>query len=406
MATLSSRMAKMADTSYVCKELFEYITDPEVIKLNIGSPASEVIPIDIIREITNDVITKEKRGLEALGYGPILGVESLRQTIVKDLLRPKGVEVSPDNIIITTGGIEGINMAMQICTNKGDTVLVEAPTFIQAAQIFDMFEVNMVSVDMDEDGMRVDDLEKKIIEHNPKVIYVIPTFQNPSGRTLILERRKKVAELASKYDIFVIEDDPYRDIRFTGEDLAPIKAFDKTGHVILCNSFSKIFTPGVRLGYTVASDEIIKHLWNVKMATNSHTSMFPQVICDEFFKRGYYPEHHKMICDIYRERCQAICDGIDTYFPKGSKRTNPEGGLFIWVELPEGIDTAEVQLEAKTRADVKVVYVTGEKSFIYSENDKPITNTLRLAFGASSPEKIMEGCRRLGTFFKEKLNQE
>lgn len=403
MAELSTRMDNMVDTSYVCKELFEYITDPEVIKLNIGSPAAEAIPIDTIREIVNDVITKDNRGVEALGYGPILGVEGLRKIIAADLLKPKGVDVNPDNIIITTGGLEGINLTMQICTNKGDTVLVEGPTFIQAAQIFDMFEVNMVSVDMDDNGMMVDDLEEKIIKHQPKVIYVIPTFQNPSGRTLSLVRRKKIAELASKYDIFVIEDDPYRDIRFIGDDLPPIKAFDKTGHVILCNSFSKIFSPGVRLGYTVVSDELIQHFWNAKMATNSHTSMLPQVICEEFFKRGYYPKHHEMICDIYRERCQAICDGIDKYFPEGSKRTNPEGGLFIWVELPEGIDTAKVQLEAKTRPDVKVVYVTGEKSFMYNDGDKPITNTLRLAFGAATPEKIEEGCKRLGTFFKEKL---
>ena len=165
-----------------------------------------------------------------------------------------------------------------------------------------MFEARCVGVAMDDNGLIPEDLERKIRQCHPKMIYVIPTFQNPSGRTLSLERRKAVAELAAKYDVLVLEDDPYRDIRYSGEDLPPIKHFDTTGHVVMVGSFSKIFSPGSRLGYVVADTETIQHLVDVKSATNSHTSMLPQILCAEFFKRGCYPAHHQMICDLYRRR--------------------------------------------------------------------------------------------------------
>ena len=196
-----------------------------------------------------------------------------------------------------------MNLLCQVFINPGDVILVESPTFVHCVEIFEMFQAKCVPVDMDENGMDIEDCEKKIKKFKPKMVYVIPTFQNPTGITLSQERRERLAALGDKYDVIILEDDPYRDIRFNGKDLTPIKAFDQTGHTVLANSFSKIFSPGSRLGYCVAEKEIINHLCDIKTATNSHTGMISEVLCAEFFKRGYYPEHHRKITSIYRERC-------------------------------------------------------------------------------------------------------
>ena len=201
--------------------------------------------------------------------------------------------------------------------------------------------------------------------------------------------------------MIILEDDPYRDIRYSGSDLLPIKAFDQTGHTVLANSFSKIFSPGSRLGYVLANDEITSRLFDAKTATNSHTSMLPQVICAEFFKRGYYPAHHKMICDLYRERRDIMIECIDKYFPEGTKRTFPDGGLFTWAELPEGINTTELLAEAVTNPDVKVAYVAGEGFF--TEGNGAGSNCMRISFGNAAPEKIRTGIERLGRLICSKL---
>ena len=198
-----------------------------------------------------------------------------------------------------------------------------------------------------------------------------------------------------------MEDDPYRDIRYSGEDLTPIKAFDTSGNVILGNSFSKIFSAGSRLGYMVANDDkMMEHLKDAKSALNSHTSLLPQILCAEFFKRGYYPAHHKMICDLYRERRDTMVECLKTYFPEGTKFTYPDGGLFTWAQLPGGLNTTELLPEAISRKDVKVAYVAGEKFF---PDGAPVTNCMRISFGAVAPEKIRIATERLGRMLCEKL---
>ena len=400
---LSKRMGKIAGTAHDNRILFEKIPDPEVIKFTIGSPAYEGIPHEIIREISNEVLAPDGRWLECLGYGPVEGLKDLREVVCDHLMAPKGVKIDPDDVLITVGGIGGLGMTMQVISNPGDVVLVENPTFIQAALIFDLMEVKQIGVDMDEEGMIIEDLEAKIIKHKPKVIYTVPTFQNPSGRTLSLARRKKIAELAEKYDIYVLEDDPYRDLRFYGEDLLPILGFDKANKVIILNSFSKLVTPGIRLGYTISKDpRILQKIIDVSIATNSMTPMLQQVIVAEFFKRGYFPDHLKMVTDLYRARRDALCEGIDKYFPEGTKRTTPDGGLFCWVTLPEGMNTEDLLMEARETPDCKVAYITGEKQFIYQEGDEHVTNCMRLAYGALPPDQITEGCKRLGAFLTKK----
>lgn len=401
MSKFAQRMTTMENTANIIKNLFGAMNNPDLISFGGGAIAKECLPVEKIREITNDIMKVENRGYEALAYGPVLGLKDLREVIVKDLLEPKGVKASIDNIIVLTGGLESMNLLCQLFIEPGDTILVESPTFVHSVETFQMFQANCISVDMDSDGIMVDDLEAKIIKYNPKMVYVIPTFQNPTGKTLSLERRQKIAELGSKYDVIILEDDPYRDIRYSGEDLRPIKTFDKTGHTVLANSFSKIFSPGIRLGYIYANDEIISKLIDAKSATNSHTSMLPQIICAEFFKRGYYKEHHKLLCDIHRERRDAMIESIDKYFPEGTKRTFPDGGLFTWVELPKELDATELLVEATTNPQIKVAYVAGEGFF--TDGNRKGKNCLRLSFGAVPPEKIKSGIERLGKLFTSKI---
>lgn len=402
MSKYARRMKTMEKSARIIKGLFSSMNDPDVISFGGGAIAKECLPVDNIREITDDIMKVEKRGYEILSYGSVLGAKDLRDVIVKDLLAPKGVQASADNIIITTGGLEAMSLMCQLFIEPGDVILVESPTFVHSVETFSMFEANCIPVEMDDDGMITEDLEDKIIKYNPKMVYVIPTFQNPTGRTLSLERRKRIAELGTKYDVIILEDDPYRDIRYSGEDLLPIKAFDKTGHTVLANSFSKIFSPGSRIGYVYANDDIISKMIDAKSASNSHTSLLPQVICAEFFKRGYYPEHHKLLCDIHRERRDAMIESIDKFFPEGTKRTFPDGGLFTWVELPGGINTSELLVESTTNPDVKVAFVAGDGFF--AEGNGKGTSCMRLSFGANTPDTIRIGIERLGNLIKSKLS--
>ena len=400
MVKYANRIAAMADSAAVVKGIFGALGDPELISLGIGAPAKEALPVDILRQISNDILRKESRGIEALQYGPTAGVRDLQEVISERLLAPKGVNASPDRIMITVGGMESITLTCELFIEPGDIILVEKPTFIHAVETFEMFEAKCVGVEMDDDGMIMEDLEEKIRKLHPKMVYVIPTFQNPSGRTLSLERRKRVAELAAEYNVLVLEDDPYRDIRYSGVDLPPIRSFDTSGNVILCNSFSKIFSAGSRLGYMVANDsKMMEHLKDAKSAINSHTSLLPQILCAEFFKRGHFEAHHKMICDLYRERRDVMLECLEKYFPKDTKFTRPDGGLFTWAQLPGNLDTTLLLKESLSRPGVKVNYVAGEKSFVDGE---PVKNCMRLSFGAVPPEKIRAAVERLGGMLCEK----
>ena len=400
MVPFAQRMADMEKSATVVRKLFGAMTDPETISFGGGAPAREALPVDIIREIAADVMTYDKRGVEALQYSAPNGLVDLRKAVAEKLLAPKGITASIDDIAIVAGGLETMNLICQLFINPGDVILVEAPTFMHCVEIFEMFQAKCVSVEMDENGMIMEDLEAKIQQYNPKIIYVIPTFQNPSGRTLSVERRQKVAELGSKYDVLVLEDDPYRELRYSGEDLPPIKYFDKTGHTIYANSFSKIFSPGARLGFVYAAPEIITKLFDAKTATNSQTNGVTQVLCAEFFNRGYYEQHIEQVRAIYKERRNVMMDCIDKYLPAGTKRVFPDGGLFTWVELPGDIDTTALLEEA---AAYKVAFVAGEGFF--TDGGGRGHNCMRLSFGSVPPEKIRIGMERLGRLITSKMEQ-
>lgn len=403
MVKYARRMKNMENTANIIKGLFGAMSNPGMISFGGGAVAKEALPIERTLAIANDILGPGGKGAEALSYGPVMGIPQLRQAVADHLLKPKGVDARMEDILILTGGLEAMNLMCQVFIDPGDVILVETPTFVHSVEIFDMFEARLVPVRTDEFGMDPGDVERKINEFDPKMVYIVPTFQNPTGITLPLERRKKLAELGSKYDVIILEDDPYRDIRYSGEDLPPIKTFDKTNNTVLANSFSKIFSPGMRLGYLYASSEIISKLADAKSATNSHTSILPQMICAEFFNKGYYEDHLKKLCDIHRERRDAMLRAIDKYFPEGTKHTNPDGGLFIWVQLPEEINTTELLKESASNPEIGVAYIAGEG--FYTEGGGKGSNCMRLCFSGVPVDKINIGIERLGILFRRELNK-
>jgi 2-aminoadipate transaminase len=398
MTRFAKRISNMQSSADVIRQLFEAMGDPQTISFGGGAPAREALPVEKIHDIANEVLTREKRGIQALQYGNPMGVPDLRKAVIERLLAPKGLKAEMDEVLIVSGGIESMNLVSQLYLEPGDVVLVEAPTFVQAVQIFQLFEARVIACETDNNGLVIDDVESKIKQYSPKMVYVIPTFQNPSGRTTSLERRKALAELGSRYDVMILEDDPYSEMRYSGEPLPPVKSFDKTGHTIFVNSFSKIFSPGSRLGYIYAKEEIIRKIYDVKTATNSHASVLAQVICAEFFNRGLYEPHLKMIRDIHRERRDVMMDCIKTMLPSEIKSVYPDGGLFTWVELPQRVNTTALLADAHAQ---KVAYVPGREFFV--ENKDAHDNCMRISFGGVEPEKIRIGMERLAGVIKAKL---
>lgn len=398
MPAFANRMEYMAGSAAIIRSLFGAMNDPETISFGGGAPASDALPVEQIREIAADVLRRDARGVEALQYGPVQGIRQLREIVAGKLLAPKGVPADPDDILIVNGGLETMNLLCQVFINPGDVILCESPTFVHCVEIFEMFQAKCIGCRTDDLGIDPEDVENKILEYHPKMVYVIPTFQNPTGKTLPAERREKLAELGSKYDVIILEDDPYRDLRYSGEELKPIKACDKTGRTVLANSFSKIFSPGSRLGYVYADHRIIEKLIDAKSATNSHTSMLPQILCAEFFARGYYDEHLKKLCSIHRERRDAMMSALEKTMPEGTRWVFPDGGLFTWVELPGGIDTTELLKEA---VGYKVAFIAGAGFYVGGTEEGK--NCMRLSYGNVTPEKIEIGMKRLGDLICSKL---
>lgn len=390
MAKFARRVAFMQATSDVVRYLFESMTDPDTISFGGGAPAREALPVEIIHEIAREVLTSEKRGVQALQYGNPIGLPDLRQAVIDRLLAPKELKARLENIIIVAGGIESLNLVSQLYLEPGDVVLVESPTFVQAVQVFQMFEARCIACETDDHGLVMEDVEAKIKQFHPKLVYVIPTFQNPSGRTFSLERRKALAALGSRYDIVILEDDPYCELRYSGETLPPVKFFDETGNTVYVNSFSKIFSPGSRLGYVFADGQIIRKVYDAKVATNSHTNVVTQILCAEFFNQGFFEPHLKQICKIHQERRDMMMDCVKTMLPGDTRYVYPDGGLFTWIELAEQIDTTAMLSEAIAQ---KVAYMPGKEFFVEGQ---PIRrNCMRVSFGGVTPEKIVLGMKRL-----------
>lgn len=389
MVQYSQRLSRVKGS--VIREIFKMMADPEIISLGGGSPAAEGYPLDKVREISDCLL--RDHGVAMLDYGLTSGYLPLREAYLEHLVRPKGVEAQVENTIIMTGSGQGIYLVFDVFLDPGDTVLIESPTFLNTINVLRKMDANIVGVAMDEEGIIIEDLEEKIKRHHPKLLYTIPTFQNPTGRSLSLPRRQAIAELAARYDMVVLEDDPYGDVRFRGEPLPPIKSFDESGNVIMLNSFSKTIAPGLRVGAVTAKKEWVQKLELVKQGADTHTATLPQAICAEFLRQGLLPAHLQKVGKIYAERFAAMERGIRQYFPANCEYTRPDGGLFVWARIP-GCNT--IELNKRAVSEYKVAFVPGQPFFI---NEDEGLDCLRLNYSSSNVEKITAACQRLGELF-------
>jgi 2-aminoadipate transaminase len=383
------------------RELLKFAEQPDMISFGGGFPAAEVFPVEEFKRACNYVL--EHKGAESLQYGGTDGYVPLREMIARHT-SAIGIKVDIDNILITSGSQQALDLLGKIFINRGDRILVEAPTYLGALQAWNAYGAEYISVPVDENGMQTDRLEEAL-RIGPKFIYVLPNFQNPTGTTLPLERRQKIIELADRYGVPIIEDDPYGQLRYEGEDLPAVELLDSqmrkssgnyTGNVIYLSTFSKILAPGLRLAWAIAPKEVIRKLSLAKQGTDLHTSTFNQIVAHEVGQHGFIDRHVKVIQETYRERRNAMLDALDEHMPDGISWTKPQGGLFLWVTLPEKIDSTAMLQEAISE---KVAYVPGE--FFHSDGSGK--NTMRLNFSFCKPEIINEGISRLGKAFKKKL---
>jgi 2-aminoadipate transaminase len=380
-----SERAKKAKASEI-RELLKVSGAEGWISFAGGYPDPKLIPKEKMAEIARDVILN--LGKDALQYGPTEGILPLRETIL-EIEKENGVKgLEIDNIIITTGSQQGLDLLAKIFINRREKVIVEAPSYLGALQAFSFFEAKFVSVPLDEKGIKTEILREKLKENkDAKFIYLVPTFHNPAGVTLSLERRKEVIELAEEYQIPLIEDDPYSKIRFEGEDLPSLLSMDGAKNVIKLGTFSKIISGGFRLGWMVADKEVIRKAVLAKQSSDLCSPNLTQYLANEFIKRGLMKEYLEVVKREYKKKRDAMLSGLERYCSQKAEWTKPEGGLFVWVKT--NADTDKLFEKAKEK---KIAYVPGSAFYPYRE-DK---NHMRLNFSLPSCQEIEEGTKRLG----------
>ena len=391
MPAYSDLMSKI--NTDALREMVKLMRDPTLISFTAANPASESIDVDFVASLTADLF--KNVGLELLVYGVSNGYAPLRESIAKILLPKRGLDVGPENILPITGAKQGLDVVAKTYINPGDVVLAENATFTGALGVFRTYGATCKAVPMDDKGIIIEALEEQVKKYRPKVLYTIPTFQNPTGVTLPADRRKAIADMAEKYDFIVCEDDPYCELRYSGEEVPTIKSFDKCGNVIMISTFSKILSPGIRVGATVADPEITNKLVVAKQNADATSPTLTQAIADAFLRSGRMDEHLAKVREVHKVRRDAMLAAIDEFFPEGIRYTKPDGGLFIWVELPGHPDVPAIQKRAIQEA--KVAFMPGQ---IFCLEEGTGLNTMRLNFSSCKPEDIPVGIERLGNILK------
>jgi len=376
-------------TGSAIREIFKIASQPGMISFAGGNPAAEALPDSQCAEIAEDVLRQD--GKRILQYGATEGYPPFLHSLQSYVSKLLGFDVPGDTLLPITGSTQGMHLLCSAFLNPGDVVLVESPTFLGNMQILRLAESRLISVESDEEGILPDKLEQAVLSHRPKMLYTIPTFQNPSGLTLGAQRRQAIARLAEKHGFLVVEDDPYRDLRYEGRRLPTIKSFDRSGHVAYMGSFSKIISPGLRVGYLAAQEDILRKCTIGKQSADLHTPNLTQAIVDQYLRREILTPHIQAILPGYREKMNRMLEMLST-FPSGFHCTHPEGGLFIFVTMPEGFDAVSMLKEAIER---NVAYVPGTYFF----PDGGHENTLRLNFSNSTPLQISEGMEQLRILF-------
>ncbi len=394
--------------SSAIRELLKLTQNPEVISFAGGLPASDFFPIERFEEACRKVL--EKNAAAALQYGETEGYGPLRDMIARHTSR-YGIKAQTENVLITTGSQQALDLIGKLLINLGDRILVEAPTYLGALQAFSAYGAEYLSVPCDEDGLRIDLLEAPL-RAGPKFMYVLPNFQNPGGTTLAEERRRTLVLLADRYGIPIVEDDPYGQLRYEGEHLPSLVVLDREnvprdsgytlGNVIYLSTFSKTLAPGLRLGWIVAPPEVIAKLAQLKQGTDLHTSTFAQVVAHEVARDNFLDEHVKRLRVVYRERRDVMLETLTQTFPAEVTWTRPKGGLFLWVTLAKGMDANELFKEALKQ---NVAFVPGDCFFAPDGLGQESNRHLRLNFSHARPEEIREGIRRLSVAVKTQLQQ-
>lgn len=377
------------------REILKVTERPEIISFAGGLPAPELFPVEELKTVCQEVLNSN--GQAALQYSTTEGFVPLRNIICDRMKKNLDIDTDIDDIIITTGSQQAIDFTGKVFIDEGDTVICESPTYLAALNAFKVYMPKFKEVPMDEEGMIMDELEKTL-KNNPdaKFIYTIPDFQNPTGRTMSLERRRKLVEIANKYDIIIIEDNPYGEIRFAGKQIPPVKHFDTEGRVIYISTFSKIFCPGLRLGWICADKQILEKYVPFKQNADLHSDIFAQMITAKYMEMYDIEAHIEGIREIYKQRRNLMIECIEQEFPANVKHTSPEGGLFIWIELPEGINADEL---FRTALENNVAFVSGTSFFPNGNHN----NAFRLNFSNMPEDRIAEGIKRLGAVLKENI---
>jgi 2-aminoadipate transaminase len=378
------------------RDLFVVASRPDIISFAGGMPETRSFPMEKVIAATKNVM--ETDGSAALQYIGSEGIPELRDVVVR-LMAQDCIDTHPEDIIITGGGQQALDLLAKIFISAGDKILVEAPTYVGAIQAFNSYEADMISIPLDENGIQVDLLEKELKElkakgERAKFLYVVPDFHNPAGVTLSQDRREKLLALSKEHNLLVLEDNPYNRLRFEGEHIKPLRAQDPS--VIYLSTFSKIFSPGVRLGWINAPRPILEKLNLGKQAADLCSSAFAQKIVAEYFKGDFWLNHVNYLAEVYRKRRDAMVAAMEEFFPEEVTWSLPHGGLFLWAQLPEYIDTAEMLAEAISE---KVAYITGRAFF----PDRSGKNCIRLNFSYPNETEIHTGIKRLAKVIKDQM---
>lgn len=395
-------MIKFADRMNLLKgsavrELLALANRPEVLSFAGGMPAPELFPVDKVMAATEAVM--KEQGQTALQYSSTDGFLHFREQIAARMEAKNGIKTSAANILVTSGSQQGLDYSARVFCNPGDVIILESPSYLGALNAFKACEPNFVSIPTDENGMIMEELEKVLeTTENVKMIYVIPDFQNPTGRTWPLERRQKFMEIVNKYEIPVVEDNPYGELRYEGENMPALKSMDTKGLVVFLGTFSKILAPGYRLGWVCAEGEILKKYNFMAQAAALQASTEAQLVVSKFIDMYDLDEHVAAIKECYRKRRDVMIETMEKEFPPEAKFTHPNGGLFTWIELPEYINTKEMAQQCLAR---NVAYVPGEGFFPDAGHD----NCIRLNYSCMPEEKIVQGMTILGEVIKENIKK-
>ncbi|NLD34000.1 MAG: PLP-dependent aminotransferase family protein [Clostridiales bacterium] len=372
------------------RELFAFSAKPGVISFAGGNPGSFALPDEQVAQIASDLLRRDGKAI--LQYGQTEGYPPLRQSLPGYIRQTFGADVQEDQVLITTGSMQGLDLLLKALVNPGDAVLTESPAFLGALQAMNSYQANIVPVRSDDSGIDIAHLEEMMRRHSPKLLYIIPTFQNPTGCSLALDRRQQVAELAAKYRVVVAEDDPYHSLRYKGKHLPAIKAFDREGWVVLLGSFSKVVSPGLRVGFMAGDAHLLRRCGVCKQCTDVHTANLNQGIVDAYLRGGLLDPHISRICGQYAGLMDTMLQQL-ALTPRIRHFTRPEGGLFIFVHLEEGLQADQLFRSAVERG---VAFVPGEH--FYPEGGHH--NTLRLNFSNADQAAILRGMEILSDCIK------